>query len=310
MKRILWVFGIVLFIVIVGGATWMVTKVINSALPELKDVESVRVSMLGDPVHWETSFSLFEKDNIEDVYNVHKQLNEYKDTLICSVKEDVVIDYELTDGTVKHFRIEGIRCPEDYFETVMNSYECKRQVLDIFNLEEELITSIEVGDHYIDRDVRRKVTNREEIEYIIELAQQAALLDYSGRESFGVAYFDFYMGDDVVTTTIACREDVALYNYLKEHSILSDVLVSTDEIDYIMVSDDKSGRKITLRDDEAFEVVLDYYFDGHSSMNSVVDVEIVMKNKESRHWYGSFFKGLVPEQIEQWIGIEDWYMKD
>lgn len=299
MKKKVWIFISGMVLIIVGVLIALFINRINSGLPELDDIESVTVTILDGYIDGDISFTCLESDNIMGIYKAHTALKVYKDEMIKSVKQDTIIKYQLENGTIKEFRLNGIRDIERYFVNVMNSDEYKKQSHKLFSIDADVILKIVVSDHYIDRDVKAVIMNEEEIEYLLKLSQEAVLENDINQDNFAVAYFDFYINDEVITHVVH-REDQIIYNYMKEHSTLSTVLIGMDEIDYIIISDGNEGREINLYDNVDKEIVLNHFYDGYSSRNSVVSVEIVMNDSESRHWYGSFIKGDIPLELENW----------
>lgn len=298
MKKIILPFRVIIVIIVfIIGITY-VSK-LKSNIPHINEIKSVEVHIGGADKEENYTFYLSEKENILEVININKQLLKYKDPDVDTWKLDVSITYSLENGMKQKEKFKKIRPVSDYFEKIYNSLEYKKQTIDIFKIKPENITKIILKDSYIDRKKTITIEDKDIILKAYKNSMKTFELYNSDEEYYYIGNIEFYNSvDNNIAHGIILREHLLWNNFFNENEIVSPIKVSPSEIEEIIIRNDKISKKILIKDYDKMSEILDTYYDGHhGTKSSNYSVEIVLKNPDMRHWYGSFYKSKVPRFI-------------
>ncbi len=291
MKKI---FFITLILVIIFFGIIMLQ---DNGIPEFSIINNVEVHIGGVGQEENTNLVFYDGSNIEEIRNIHSQLNGYKDPKVCTWFLDVELRYKLNSGKKKVYTFKKVRPVNDYFAVIYNSLEYKRQVNPIYKLSEDDITHVIIRDSYNDRHKEFKINDKEIVSGLLSQSIKA-YDDYdNNKEYYLIADVEFYHGEELLANSMILREQAIWYDTLKANKELLDLYVSVDEVKEVIIEDRNSGKKIITKDSNLIRLVLDNYFGWHSNQSSQYSVELIMKDKTMRHWYGSFLKDAVPNEI-------------
>lgn len=291
MKRILISIGIIIIIIVA------INIFRNRKIPDLSQINYVEVHIGGKGQEENTNLKFNEIENIKEVRRVHSKLNNYKDPKVKTWFLDVEIKYKLDSGKIKNYKFKNIRPVSDYFDKIYNSLEYRKQTNPIYKVSIEDITSVRIKDSYVDRNKEFETTNREMIEGLLNQSIKALDNYDNNKEYYTIANIDFLNGEELLASSMIFREQDIWYETLKSDKQLLNLYVNVDEVKEVLIKDDKSDKEITIDDRDTIRVILDNYFNWHSSDSSQYSVEIIMKDKTMRHGYGSFLKKQVPDEI-------------
>lgn len=297
MKRNLIVFSIIIILVgsIIGGN--YVYK-LKYDIPNSNEIKSVKVHIGGNCQEENNTYYFNEKDNILEIIDINKQLLNYKDPNVDTWFLDVAITYTLKNGDEKNTVFKKIRPVDDYFEKIINSLEYKKQTINIFKIDLKDVNKIVFKDSYTDRKKIITIEDKDIIKGAYENSIKTYELYNRDENAFLIGNIEFQdIHDNIIANGMILREHEHWNDLFNEYEVVQPIKASPSEIKEIIIEKD-DDEQIVIKDYDKIDQILNTYYNGYSSTkSSAYSVEIILKNPDMRHWYGSFFKGEVPDFV-------------
>ena len=266
-------------------------------LPNIDQVNGVSVRIYGHEE--DLTFHLQEEANIQKVLEVQEELNAYEDPEVCTWFLNVELTYQLVTGKSKVYTYKDIRPAHDYFEDIYASMEYKVNTNPFDSLQAEEIDQVVISECPFDREWRYIISDREVIEELLRAGSIYWLNMESDKEYLSRGRLEFKKEGETLQSAIILRENDPFYQVLSDMVPESLALYDVQsEIDHMIISKD-DDQELTVTDPLVYTVVLEHYYDFWSRDCSEYSVEIVLKDEEERHIYGSFLKADVPLEIPE-----------
>lgn len=268
-------------------------------IPNINEIEFIEVHIGGEDQEENSHYIFSNKENLLRITKIHKQLLNYIDPRVKTWFLDVKITYELKNGDRKSVVFKKVRPANDYFQEVFNSLEYKKQTLAIFNINESDIQKIKLKDSYIDRHKSVVIEDKN----IIHAAYTNSLKTYelfdTEEDYYYIANIEFYdCNDKVIATGNIIREHNHWHDFFRKYKKVASIKASPLEVKEIIITNDKTNKRVVITDNSIISTILDTYYDCHHGIkSSQYSVEIILKDSSMRHWHGSFFNNKIPDII-------------
>lgn len=213
-------------------------------VPELAEIKSVTYAnqVYMDPDDRFAPKPLFQKENIEAVRNFHERIikNEKKNEIGMESQEFALFIYELKNGDelVRQYTIDRYDY-ESHMREINESLEYKQAHEQIFKIKTEDVTSIRINKHITEAPLT--ITDKKKINQALkilkkEIEKEPFSIDYNpiGNRS-SIEIMSGVNDYDHLELKYSYKSFIA---WLEENDMLKEAVVTPDDIDYIVVTND------------------------------------------------------------------------